>query len=215
MPGPFHCHLRDEIIPACDESEASLAQSTYRAPSTALLERLNTDQRSSFLQTWNRLPPQMREITFDLHGPGWTPAIILQLDEVLAELSDVFSKSSTDFGSSSLLPFAIFSVLPNNSPVTSRPYRINAPVAKKVDAVLDKILAAGLIQDSISPWTSPVVVIPNKSGDIRITVNYKKLNKHPWPAPHPPSRRSPRQTRYRSNIFTLRPRLFFSSENSA
>ena len=49
-----------------------------------------------------------------------------------------------------------------------------------MDAVLDKFLAASLIQHSTSPWASPVVVTPKKSGDIRITVNYnyyKKLNK--------------------------------------
>ena len=36
---------------------------------------------------------------------------------------------------------------------------------------------AGLTQHSTSPWASPVVVIPKKYGGIRITVNYKKLNK--------------------------------------
>ena len=89
---PFVKNLRDETVPPCDESEASLAQPTYHAPSTAVLERLSVDQRSGFLRTWNRLPPHMREITFDLHGPGWTPAIIIQLGEILAEFSDVFSK---------------------------------------------------------------------------------------------------------------------------
>ena len=76
----------------------------------------------------------MRERALDLDGPGWTPAVITQLGEVLAEFSDVFSKFSTDFDSCSLLPFEI-SVLPNNSPVTSRPYCINPPTAEKLDAV--------------------------------------------------------------------------------
>ena len=173
---PFIHHLRGEIIPPCGESEASLAQPTYRAPPTALLERLSTDQRSSFPQTWNCLPPHMREITFDSRSPGWTPAIILQLGEVLAELSDVFSKSSTDFGSCSLLPFEI-SVPPNSPPVTFRSYRINPPTAKKGDAVLDKFLTAGLIQHSTSPPASPVVFVPKKPGEIRITVNYNELDK--------------------------------------
>ena len=74
-----------------------------------------------------------------------------------------------------MLPFEI-SVPPNSSPVTFRPYRINPPTAKKVDAVLDELLAAGLTQHSTSPWASLAVVIPKKSGDIRITVNCKKLN---------------------------------------
>ncbi|CAB1100851.1 unnamed protein product [Ectocarpus sp. CCAP 1310/34] len=46
-----------------------------------------------------------------------------------------------------------------------------------VDAILDQYLAAGLIQHSTSPCSSPLVVIPKKSGGVRITVNYRKLNK--------------------------------------
>ena len=49
MLDPFVHHLRDEPVPPCDESEASSAQSKYRSPSPALLERLGADQRSSFL----------------------------------------------------------------------------------------------------------------------------------------------------------------------
>ena len=53
---------------------------------------------------------------------------------------------------------------------------MNPLVAKQVDAMLDQYLAAGLIQHSNSPYSSPIVVIPKKSGGIRITVNYRKLN---------------------------------------
>ena len=45
-----------------------------------------------------------------------------------------------------------------------------------MDAILDEYLAAGLIQHSTSPYASPVVIIPKKSGGIRLTINYKKLN---------------------------------------
>ena len=38
-------------------------------------------------------------------------------------------------------------------------------------------LAAGLIQHWVSPFSSPSVVIPKKNGGIRITVNFRKLNK--------------------------------------
>ena len=90
---PFIYYLRDETVPPCDESEASLAQPIFHAPSPALLERLSNDQRSSFVQTWNHLPPHVREITFDSYGPGCTLVIMFQLGEVLTEFSDVLSKS--------------------------------------------------------------------------------------------------------------------------
>ena len=50
-------------------------------------------------------------------------------------------------------------------------------MAKEVDATLNQYLAAGLIQHSTSLYSSSLVVIPKKSGGVRITVNYKKLNK--------------------------------------
>ena len=48
---------------------------------------------------------------------------------------------------------------------------------KQVGAILDSYLAVGLIQHSTSPRSSPLVCVPKKSGGIRITVNYQKLNK--------------------------------------
>ena len=111
-------HLRDETAPPCDESEVSLTQPTYHAPSPALLERLSTDLRSSLLQTWKLAGTHARNLVLfarpcldpGRHVPVWrTPGF-----------SDVFSKSSTDFGSCSFLPFEI-SVPPNSCPVTSRP----------------------------------------------------------------------------------------------
>ena len=81
----------------------------------------------------------------------------------------------TEFGSRSLMPFET-SVPEGSAPVTSRHHRINPILAKEVDAFLDQYLATGLIQHSTSPSSSPLVVIPEKSGGVRITVNCKKLS---------------------------------------
>ena len=91
------------VMSSPDTGEAA---SAVPPPSPALLERLNPDQRSSFLLVWARLPPHLREIVFHLHDPGWTPPAIEQLDDVLCEFADVFSTSNTDFGSCSLMPFS-------------------------------------------------------------------------------------------------------------
>ncbi|CAB1111268.1 unnamed protein product [Ectocarpus sp. CCAP 1310/34] len=146
-----------------------------KPPPQELLDRFSEAQRSSFMRLWARLPAHMHDIAFDLHNPGWTPEAIDRLADALVEYSDVFSTSKTDFGSCTIMPFTL-SVPAGTKPVASRPYRINPLMQKKVDAVLDQYLAAGLIQHSTSPWASPLVVIPKKDGSVRITVNYKRLN---------------------------------------
>ena len=42
--------------------------------------------------------------------------------------------------------------------------------------MLDQCLAAGLIQHSTSPCSSPMVSVPKKDGNVRLTANYNKLN---------------------------------------
>ena len=74
-----------------------------------------------------------------------------------------------------MMPFEI-SVPEGSAPVTSRRHRINPILTKEVDATLNQYIAAGLIRHSTSPYSSPLVVIPKKSGGVRITVNYEKLN---------------------------------------
>ena len=107
-----------------------------KVPCPKLLQRLSGDQRTSFLRLWDRLPLHLRDITFDLHGSGWSPSVIEDLGHVLCEFADVFSTSKTDIGSCSLITFKI-SIPPDSAPVFSHPYRINHILAKKIDAVLD------------------------------------------------------------------------------
>ena len=144
-------------------------------PSPTLMERLNPAQRSAFLRVWARLPTHLREIAFDPHDPGWDPPTIEQLGDVPCDFSDVFTTSKTDFGSCSLMRFEI-SVPAGSTPVISRPHRINPILAREVDSTDNQYLAAGLIRHSTSPYSSLLTVIPKKSGGVRITVSYKKLN---------------------------------------
>ena len=78
------------------------AAAATTSPSPALFKRLTPEQSASFLRVWGRLPSHLRAVAIDLHGPVWTPLAIEQLDDVLCNFADVFSKSKTDFGSCSL-----------------------------------------------------------------------------------------------------------------
>ena len=145
-------------------------------PPPELLARLDPSQRESFLRLWNTVPPHIRRIDFALDAAGWDPAALDALSTTLTTYADVFSSSKLDYGECSLRPFEI-KVPPGTQPIQSRPYRLNPVLSKQADVILDSYLAAGLIQHSTSPWSSPFVCVPKQSGGLRITVNYQKLNK--------------------------------------
>ena len=145
-------------------------------PPPELLARLDPSPRESFLRLWNTVPPHIRWIDFALDTASWAPAAFDALSTTLTTYADVFSSSKLDYGDCSLRPFEI-KVPPGTQPIQSRPYRLNPVLSKQADAILGSYLAAGLIQHSTSPWSSPLVCVPKKSGGIRITVNYQKLNK--------------------------------------
>ena len=125
---------------------------------------------------YGTLSPPIRRIDFALDAAGWGPTALDALSTTLTTFADVFSSSKLDYGECSLRPLEI-KVPPGTQPIQSRPYRLNPVLSKQADAISDSYLAAGLIQHSTSTWSRPLVCSPKKSGGIRITVNYQKLNK--------------------------------------
>ena len=166
--------------PAAPASQIAFPHSTTPdfpdEPPPELLHRLDHSQRESFFCLWNTVPSHIRRIDFVLDAAGWGLTAIDALSTTRTTYADVFSSPKLDYGECFLRPFEI-KVPPGTQPIQSRPYRLNPVLSKQVDAILDSYLAAGLIQHSASPWSSPLVCVPKKSGGIRITVNYQKLNK--------------------------------------
>ena len=71
-PSPIpNVHALHDNIPVDNEDPPPTdPPPTPKAPCPQLLARLDTDQRSSFLRLWNRLPLHLRDVMFDLHGSG-------------------------------------------------------------------------------------------------------------------------------------------------
>ena len=62
-------------------------------------------------------------------------------------------------------------------PVQQHKYRLNPNYAIKVKEEIDKLLKVEFIQPAKkSTWLSPIVVVPEKNGKIRVCVEYRKLN---------------------------------------
>ena len=74
-------------------------------------------------------------------------------------------------------------------PVKIPPRRVPANYREAVEEQLQAMLDAGIIEESSSPWMAPAVYVPKKSGEIRICVDYRELNKKTikdaYPLPRP------------------------------
>ena len=72
-------------------------------------------------------------------------------------------------------------VEPGTETINTRPYRLPETQKSEVSKQVTKLLRDGIIEESISPWNSPILVIPKKldaSGQpkFRLVVDYRKLN---------------------------------------
>ena len=91
---------------------------------------------------------------------------------------DIFSTSDTDIGHSNRVQHKIH--LDDNTPFKQRHRRIPPSMIEEVRNHIQQLLAAGIIRRSESPWTSNVVLVRKKSGELRMCVDYRQLNASPY-----------------------------------
>ncbi|XP_026398913.1 uncharacterized protein LOC113294751 [Papaver somniferum] len=65
---------------------------------------------------------------------------------------------------------------PLTTPPNQRPYRIPYIQKEVVEQLVQEMLKTGVIQPSIIPFSSPILLVKKKDGSWRFCVDYKKLN---------------------------------------
>ncbi|KAL6487683.1 hypothetical protein MHYP_G00043090 [Metynnis hypsauchen] len=60
--------------------------------------------------------------------------------------------------------------------VRQHPYRVSVDKQELIKKEIEDMKEKGIIRASMSPWASPVVLVPKKEGGVRFCVDYRKLN---------------------------------------
>ena len=102
-----------------------------------------------------------------------------QFKELCQEYDDIFSKGAGDIGKTPLITMEIDTG--DSPPVCQRPYNLPLKHAEWVKKELETLEKAGIISRSISPWASPIVIVPKKTepGEPpkkRLCVDYRVIN---------------------------------------
>lgn len=108
-----------------------------------------------------------------------------QLKSLLTEFADIFSAHSYDYGKTDLITHSINTG--DASPIKLRPYRTSPAIQTVLQQEVSKLLDHNIIEESLSPWSAPVVLVRKKDGTHRFCVDYRRLNEvtikdsHPLP----------------------------------
>ena len=94
--------------------------------------------------------------------------------DLLSSHKDVFATKDCPFGRTDLVKHQIETLhqKPIKQPVRRPPLHLRAEADKEVERMMEK----GVIEDSNSPWASPVVLVRKKDGTLRYCIDYRKLN---------------------------------------
>ena len=102
-----------------------------------------------------------------------------QFVKLCEEYDDIFSKGPEDIGKTPLITMEIDTG--DSPPICQRPYNLPLKHADWVRKELEMLEKAGIISRSISPWASPIVIVPKKTEPEqppkkRLCVDYRALN---------------------------------------
>ena len=90
-----------------------------------------------------------------------TPEYRKAFEDLCSEFETIFSKDSADLGKTPLLKMDI--PTGDNPPITQRPYTLALKHVQWVQEEIEILEKAGIIAKSVSPWASPIVIVPKKT----------------------------------------------------
>ncbi|KAJ9525446.1 hypothetical protein QJQ45_003152 [Haematococcus lacustris] len=97
------------------------------------------------------------------------------LQELLDEYSDVF-QPITGLPPERAVGHSI-PLQPDGKPPARPSYRMSKPEQDELRKQITDLLAKGLIEPSSSPYAAPVLFVQKKSGELRMCIDYRQLNK--------------------------------------
>ena len=96
-----------------------------------------------------------------------------EVEELLTTLRPFGEMWSGNLGD---IAAAEHSIPTEGPPLASQPYRLGPDGRRAVEAEIRKMKAQGVIEESTSPWASPIVLVPKRDGSLRFAVDYRRVN---------------------------------------
>ncbi|VDI12450.1 Hypothetical predicted protein [Mytilus galloprovincialis] len=115
------------------------------------------------------------EMDIDLSKSDLSETQKYQLLTLLGQYRQAFAKDITELGCTKIGKHIIDTGDAN--PVRQFPYRTTPKTKEEINTHLDEMEEQGIIRKSMSPWSSPILLVAKPNGEKRVCVDYRKLNR--------------------------------------
>ena len=122
--------------------------------------------------------PQLHDAPIDIKTK-------LDLKKLFEKNKDAFAEDERQICTTPLIKMSIDTG--DACPISKKPYTLALKHYDWVKEEIDKLLEAGVIRESHSSWSAPIVVVPKGDGGERLCVDYRAFNAitrtYVWPVP--------------------------------
>ncbi|GBM17553.1 Retrovirus-related Pol polyprotein from transposon 297 [Araneus ventricosus] len=94
--------------------------------------------------------------------------------KLLNEFQNLFSTCDADVGRCNMTQHRINTG--DHPPIKQYPRRLPLARKEEADHLVKEMVDNGIIEESLGPWASPIVLVKKKDGSTRFCVDYRKLN---------------------------------------
>ena len=116
----------------------------------------------------------------------WGASACESLGNILNEFDDLFMKHKADIGRCTIAKHTV-ELEPRAVPHREGARRMSPEKAERANQEVRNLLALGMIQPSLSPWASGIVMVKKKNGELRLCCDFRPLNevtiKNAYPLP--------------------------------
>ena len=130
---------------------------------TELFENPFMQKKDDFLKSPAEAPTHRKVL---LEDKDISPKTQKAFEKLCERYDEIISKNSGDIGKTMLVEMEIDTGNHPPPPIASKPYTLPLKHYKWVQREIEMLECAGIIERSISPWASPVVIVPRKAHQV-------------------------------------------------
>ena len=163
QPVVLHVHeVVGHFYPLSKEDQVCTLGDCAKVPEGNRGRKVAKQQRSSMIQ----------RLMADIEG--LSPEQTSKLHKMLVGYADVISQNDGDLGKTNLVKHRIDTQRAN--PIRQPVRRLPMQQKKEVQGMLHDMLHKGVIENSHSPWASPIVLVKKRDGSHRFCIDFRHVN---------------------------------------